>query len=840
MAAGQRILDRICRAMPGIVGGGAAAIVGVAVALSPAQVLAQVPTPSAFNQIVSDDPDARMLLEADELIYDLDNDLVSAAGAVDIYYKGYTVEADRVDYDQKTGQVFAKGGVKVTQPDGNVIYAETVELTDEFRDGFVQELTLVTTEETRFAASSAERFDDNVTVFNTGIYTACKPCEEDPDRPPIWQIKAKRIIHNQEEQTVYYEDASFELFGMPIAYLPFFSHPDPTVKRQSGFLRPNFVYDKDLGYAVEVPYYFALAEDYDLTVAATTYSLQGPLGEFEWRQRFEKGGYYIRGAGIYQLDPDRFDLLSDNHQKFRGALQTAGQFQINDFWKWGWTGTLQSDDIFLRTYDLTDATEVRDQVFLTGQSARNWFDLRTVHYQVFRESSTNSNALQPFIHPVMDYNYIFDQTVLGGRLSLDTNILSLNRTDAEFLPLYPFATRRIPDPNNPGKTMLNPEFCPTGGANNLGNTPGPTTVGLITPLSCELIGTPGSSNRLISELRWDRSITDGVGQVFTPFASLRGDLYSITVDDPFVDGGYSTTPVIGQFLPEGDQSIVRGMAAIGIEYRYPILVSNDWGYQIIEPIAQVVARPDAQDNANIPNDDALSLVFDDTNLFQIDKFSGYDRMEGGTRANVGVRYSMQTHNGMSVGGVFGQSYQLAGTNPFPTGSGLETDRSDYVAAVYFSPISSIQIANRLRLDETDFDAKRYDFELAGTFGPLKSSVIYSNIAADPQQGIEDNREEIQGRANLRLDENWNIWGAARYELSGASKSTIGQPKSPQWISNSFGFGYENECVSIGIGYQRIYQRDQDTLPDERLMFSFSLRTLTEGQFRHTISEGDEN
>lgn len=819
--------------MPGIAALGTVAVVGVAALFAAAPANAQVPAPSAFNQILSDDPNARMLLEADELIYDLDNDLVSAAGAVDIYYKGYTVESDRVDYDQKTGQVFARGSVKVTQPDGNVIYAETVELTDEFRNGFIQELTLVTTDETRFAANSAERFDDNVTVFNAGVYTACKPCEDHPERPPIWQIKAKRIIHNQEEQTVYYEDASFEMFGMPIAYLPFFSHPDPSVKRQSGFLRPNFIYDKDLGYAADIPYYFALAPDYDLTVSATTYSLQGPLGEFEWRQRFEKGGYSIRGAAIYQLDPGQFELTSDNHQEFRGALQTEGLFQINDFWKWGWTGTLQTDDIFLRTYDLTDANEVRDQLFLTGQSARNWFDARIVHFQVFTESINNSSALQPFVHPVVDYNYIFDQSILGGRLSFDANVLSLTRTDAEFLPLFPFATQTDPVFGCPYKVLNNLNKLAAVNPNKIVDR-----LKLANSNTCDLIGAPGSSDRIISEFSWDRSITDDLGQVFKPFASVRGDIYSITVDDPYVEGGYTTNPVISNFLPEGDQTIIRGMAAIGIEYRYPILVADDWGYQIIEPIAQIVARPDAQDNDDIPNDDALSLVFDDTNLFEIDKFSGYDRMEGGTRANVGVRYSMQANNGVSVGGVFGQSFQLAGTNPFPTGSGLETDRSDYVAALYFSPTPSIQIANRLRLDEEDFDAKRYDFELSGALGPVKSSVIYSHIDAEPDQGIDENRQEIQGRANLKLNENWNIWGAARYELSGASQSTIDQPKSPQWISNSFGFGYQNECVSIGIGYQRTYQRDQDTLPDERIMFSFSLRTLTEGKYKHTLNEDD--
>src|SRR5690606_7172798 len=119
------------------------------------------------------------------------------------------------------------------------LYADTIELTDDFREGFVDQLTLVTPERARFASTSAQRLEDNVTVFNRGVYTACEPCEEDPARPPIWQIKAARIIHNQQERVVYYEDASFEFLGIPIAYVPFLSHPDPTVERQSGFLPPD-------------------------------------------------------------------------------------------------------------------------------------------------------------------------------------------------------------------------------------------------------------------------------------------------------------------------------------------------------------------------------------------------------------------------------------------------------------------------------------------------------------------------------------------------------------------------------------------------------------------------
>ena len=186
-----------------------------------------------FETAVADDPDAQMVLESNELIYDFDRNVVTAQGDVEIYYQGYTLESDRVIYDQNTRRVFARGNVRIVEPDGTVIYADTVELTDDFAEGFVEQLTVITTEDTRFAAISAERVDDNLTIFTQGVYTACEVCEDQPDRAPVWQIKSARIIHDQQEQVVYHENASFELLGMPIAYVPFLRHPDPTVRRRT-------------------------------------------------------------------------------------------------------------------------------------------------------------------------------------------------------------------------------------------------------------------------------------------------------------------------------------------------------------------------------------------------------------------------------------------------------------------------------------------------------------------------------------------------------------------------------------------------------------------------------
>jgi LPS-assembly protein len=139
------------------------------------------------------------------------------------------------------------------------------------------------------------------------------------------------------------------------------------------------------------------------------------------------------------------------------------------------------------------------------------------------------------------------------------------------------------------------------------------------------------------------------------------------------------------------------MPTVGLENRYPFINVQPWASTTIEPIAQVIIRPNEPYAGKIPNEDAQSLVFDTSNLFSVDKFSGYDRVEGGGRANAGVQATTQFDRGGSVTAMFGQSYQLFGLNSFAvadmtnTGvdSGLQTPKSDYVASIT-SPASPIR------------------------------------------------------------------------------------------------------------------------------------------------------
>ncbi len=362
-------------------------------------------------------------LQGDQLIYDTAGNRVVARGNVEIFYNGYILTADEVIYDQNASTLTAKGNVTLKEPEGNVVRADSYTLTDDFRDGFVQSLSIVTKDATSISAEQAIRRDGNVMEFRNGKFT---PCKSDGTTPPLWCISAARIIHDKDAATITYQDAAFEIFGQPIIYLPYFQHADPTVKRKSGFLAPGFGQSSNLGFMTEIPYYFALAPNYDFTFRPTYLTEQGILWGGEWRHRLANGQYTVKMAGI---DQDANDLSAqfadrDDLDGWRGTVETRGLFSLSSWWKFGWDVTLESDDSFRRFYKFDNVllTDRVNQVFLTGQSDRNYFSARAYHFGGLLLDDTPISESRT--HPIIDYNYVFADPVLGGELKWDSNVLS--------------------------------------------------------------------------------------------------------------------------------------------------------------------------------------------------------------------------------------------------------------------------------------------------------------------------------------------------------------------------------------------------------------------------------
>jgi LPS-assembly protein len=749
------------------------------------------PPPRAAN-------DGQMLVQAVEVDYDYNNSRVSAVGNVQMFYNGTSVEADKVIYDQKTKRLHAEGNIRMTDADGKITYANIMDLSDDYRDGFVDSLRVDTADATRMAATRADRSSGNYTVFENGVYTACAPCKDDPKKPPLWQVKGARIIHDQTEKMLYFENAQLEFFGVPMAYLPYFSTPDPTVKRKTGFLMPAFSSASGYGYGIETPFYWAIAPDYDATFNPRFTTRQGVLFQAEFRQRLINGSYQIRAYGIDQLDPGAFAGLPGD-RTFRGGIDTKGQFALNDKWVWGWDGVLLSDFYFFQDYRLAQyrdplgaflslPTEAISQLYLTGVGNRSFFDVRTIYYL----SYSGNQSQVPVIHPVLDYSNVINRNILGGEFSYKTNFTSLTRETAAFDPITTLA-------NTNG-------LCTTASADPLARL----------PTQCLLRGMPGTYTRLTGEADWRRSFTDPFGQIWTPFASIRADA---------IDASISNQPGVSNFLPVGDTQALRVMPTVGLEYRYPFINVQPWGTTTIEPIAQVIIRPNETYAGKLPNEDAQSLVFDTSNLFSVDKFSGYDRVEGGGRANVGVRATTQFDRGGSVTAVFGQSYQLFGLNSFAvadvtnTGvdSGLATPKSDYVGSINYSPNRTYTFSVRSRFDQATVNVQRFEAEARANFDRWSVSMMYGNYAPQPEIGYLTRREGLLGSASVKVAANWVVSGSARWDLVANQIN--------QYI---VGAGYVDDCFVLAANYVTSYNYSTATTPpvlSHAFMLQIGLRTL---------------
>ncbi|MGI9523826.1 MAG: LPS-assembly protein LptD, partial [Hyphomicrobiaceae bacterium] len=375
---------------------------------------ANPPTTLTTNQLpgsIAIDRSQPLYLQGDELIYDSRGDRVTARGNVEIFYNDFVLTADEVVYDQSTNTLTAAGNVTLRDPNGSITRSERITLTDDFRDGFVQSLSIETRDRSRITARRAIRRDGNVTEFEDGKFT---PCRTDDGKPPLWCVSAQSVIHDQNAGTITYFDATFDILGQPVVYLPYFQHADPSVKRKSGFLIPQYTSSEDLGFGVEIPYYFALAPNFDFTFHPMYAARQGVLLKGTWRHKLAfgqvRGQYNLKLAGI---DQNSNDLPNNdpNLDGWRGSIQTRGDFSLSSWWKLGWDAIIESDDSFRRFYKLDNIlqTDRVNTIHLTGLSDRNHFRMQS--YQFGGLLFTDSDVAESRVHPIIDWNYIVGMPV---------------------------------------------------------------------------------------------------------------------------------------------------------------------------------------------------------------------------------------------------------------------------------------------------------------------------------------------------------------------------------------------------------------------------------------------
>jgi LPS-assembly protein len=314
--------------------------------------------------------------------------------------------------------------------------------------------------------------------------------------------------------------------------------------------------------------------------------------------------------------------------------------------------------------------------------------------------------------------------------------------------------------------------------------------------------------------------------VFTPFVSLRAD---------FADVQITSDPGVSNFMPTGHHDVARFMPAAGVEYRYPFINVQPWGTQTIEPIAQLIVRPDETNVGKLPNEDAQSLVYDASNLFRVNKFSGWDRVEGGGRLNAGMQYTAQFNRGGFFNILFGQSYHLFGQNSFALGgttntgigSGLDTARSDYVARLSFQPSPMLTLTSRYQLSDEDFTLRRSEYEASLNVDRWGLTVTYGNYAPHPEVGFLDRREGILASARFKIAPTWQAIAGLQYNITAGEVS-----------QTNVGLGYIDDCLILALNYVTQYSYSSTTTYNHTVLFQISLRTLGGNSFSTGLGSTD--
>ena len=680
-----------------------------------------------------------VLLQADELTYNENIGVVTARGSVEMSQGPRILMADTVTYNQKANTVVASGNVSLMEPTGEVLFTDYAELHDELKTGFIENLRALLSDGSRLAANRARRTAGQQKIMDHGVFSPCNLCKEDPSRAPLWQIKAVKVVHDEVAKDIIYEDATLEMFGVPVMYTPYMRHPDPTVDRRSGLLAPTLGYSGDLGAIVGQPYYYAFNPSQDVTIEPLVYSAEGQVLRGEYRQRFSNGVIDLKATGAYV---DQHDSNGDEtgEQGIEGSADFEGRFALDRTWRAGFDFEQSSDRTYLKRFRLGHQDVLTSRLYTEGFRGRNYAALNTYKWQDLRASSDPDDT--PLVMPFAEYSFVAEPGRIGGRSSIDASLMSLTRER-------------------------------------------------------------GTDSRRASLVHgWKLPYTTANGQMLTVESRVQGDGYYTSDLDGDVDGGNDTT---GRLFPQ-----------MGVKWQYPWARRSGTYTHVFEPIVGVVGAPNGGNPDEISNEDSRSFEFDTTNLFRLNRYEGVDRVTSGSRVDYALRTGVYGDGGGSTEFLLGQSYRFYGNSAFEPGTGLDEELSDIVGAVTVRPRDQFDLAYRFRLDKETGAIRRNEFGF-GYHHPRFATLI-DYIAIDDTAGsdLAGDREQIEATFNIVLTQHWSTLINVVHDLSdGDSRLLRGRA----------GLTYTDECLTLGVDFERSDIEDEDIEADTRVMFRIVFKYL---------------
>jgi LPS-assembly protein len=399
----------------------AALLLGAAFAFAPAAGLAASSASTGGSALLGKG-DGQMLVKADRVTYDTDSGLVTAEGHVEIDYNQRIVTADTVTYDENQDVATATGHVVMMAPNGDVAFAQHAVLTDKMRDGVIEAFSALIGKNGRFASVRAVRTAQGTRTRATrAVFTPCKICNQPGQRTPLWQVKASNAVYDQLKHTITYHDAILDLFGVPVAYTPYFRNGDGTEKHVTGILAPDIGSSTTLGQFIRLPFYVAFSDSQDATFAAQVATRGGELLLGEYRQRFSDGGLWLQAS---VANNPRGGLLQNQDQTY-SSLFGSGLIPINNVWRFGFDAQITSNDTYLKRYNLSEDQRLTSDLFIEGIDGRSRFQISGYFFQGLLATDVASSI--PVVAPIIQYTFIPDSDVLGGEFRFDFNTAAITR-----------------------------------------------------------------------------------------------------------------------------------------------------------------------------------------------------------------------------------------------------------------------------------------------------------------------------------------------------------------------------------------------------------------------------
>ena len=679
---------------------------------------------------------------AERVRYDRELSVITATGNVEVIRGGRTLRANTLNYNQQTDVVTASGNVALVETTGDVIFGQYMELTGDFKDGVVEDIGILLSDGARFAAAGARRSNANIFELRNAVYSPCNLCEEDPSRPPLWQIKASKVIHDRNRQQIEYADAWLEFFGVPVFYTPYLAHPDPTVKRRSGFLFPSYGNSSNLGTVVQVPYYYAISPQTDATITPIYTSNEGPVLKAEIRNRSLDGEIDFRGS-----------VTEDSKDRPLWHIGTKARYDLNNTWRAGFDINRSKNDTYLRRYGFrADDTlntfgsrqSLTSSIFAEGFRRRNYASVNNYVFQDLREEVGSGDS--PIIFPMAEYKHIGEADRFGGRTVFDASALVLTRTSGV------------------------------------------------------------DSRRLSLKGGWEAPQKIGpLGDVYSFGVSIKGDFYNV---DEVSRGGKSLrySGFAKRIIPEAR-----------LDWRFPLINHNPKSgtHQVFEPIISAIVSPYGGNPNTIANEDSQDFVFNTTNLFSSNRFTGLDRIESGPRINYGLRWGVFGKSSGKTTLTIGQSYRFKRDDTFAVNSGLEDSISDVVAQLDASPGKYLSLVYRSRLSKENLEPR--ETEVRTSLGNKSLNLDATYIFLDQSANTQFfDREELTLALSSQLTRNWEATFASRRDL-----------KADEVRSLSGKIEYENECCMFSVNASRSFFEDRDLKPTDSFFLRLILKTVGE-------------